>query len=61
VPKWQGANGPVPALFMTPVHHGTLESEDYHFCRLARESGYKIIMDPKVKLGHWGLYRYGAE
>lgn len=59
-PKWEGANGPVPALFMTPIHNGGLESEDYNFCRLAREAGYKIIMDPSVRLGHWGQYRYGA-
>lgn len=60
VPTWQGAHGPVPALFMTPIHDGGLESEDYHFCRIAREAGFKIMMDPKVRLGHWGLYRYGA-
>ena len=59
-PSWEGANGPVPALFMTPIHNGGLESEDYHFCRIAREAGYKIIMDPSVRLGHWGSYRFGA-
>ena len=60
VPKWQGANGEVPALFMTPITDGCLESEDYFFCRIAREAGYKIMMDPSVRLGHWGSYRYGA-
>lgn len=59
-PTWEGANGPVPALFMTPIYNGGLESEDYHFCRIAREAGYKIIMDPSVRLGHWGSYRFGA-
>lgn len=59
-PTWEGANGPVPALFMTPIHNGGLESEDYHFCRIAREAGYRIVMDPSVRLGHWGQYRYGA-
>lgn len=61
VPTWEGATGPVPALFMTPIHNGCLESEDYHLCRLAREAGFKIIADPSVKLGHWGMYRYGAK
>jgi len=61
VPKWQGANGEVPALFMTPIHNGVLESEDYHFCRIAREAGYKIMMDPSVRLGHWGMYRFGSQ
>lgn len=60
VPSWEGAKGPVPALFMTPIHNGCLESEDYHFCRIAREAGFKIIMDPSVRLGHYGQYRYGA-
>lgn len=60
VPKWEGANGQVPALFMTPIYNGCLESEDYHFCRIAREAGYKIMMDPAVRLGHYGQYRFGA-
>lgn len=60
VEKWEGSNGPVPALFMTPIHNGCLESEDYHFCRIAREAGFKIIMDPSVRLKHWGQYPYGG-
>ncbi len=59
-PTWEGVNGPVPALFMTPIHNGGLESEDYHFCRIAREAGFKVIMDPSVRLKHWGSYAYGA-
>lgn len=60
-PSFEGANKQrVPALFMTPIHNDCLESEDYHFCRLAREAGLKIIADPSIKLGHWGLTRYGA-
>ena len=60
VPSFEGAHGPVPALFMTPIHDDILESEDYFFCRLARESGFKIIADPSIRLGHWGQARYGA-
>lgn len=60
VETWEGAKGPVPALFMTPIHNGALESEDYHFCRIAREAGFKVIMDPSVRLKHWGQYAYGA-
>lgn len=58
--SWQGAHGPVPALFMTPIHDGGLESEDYHFCRIAREAGFKVMMDPAVRLKHWGQYAFGA-
>lgn len=60
VPTFEGANGPAPALYQTPIHNGILESEDYFFCRLARENGFKIIMDPRVRLKHWGQYAYGA-
>lgn len=57
---YKGSWGDAPALYMTPVHDGFLESEDYHFCRLAREAGFKVMMDPSVRLGHYGQYRYGA-
>lgn len=57
---YEGPNGRVPALYMTPVHNDGFESEDYHFCRKAREAGFKIIGDPSIKLGHWGQVRYGA-
>lgn len=59
-PSYEGPNGRVPALYMTPIHNDGLESEDYHFSRIAREAGFKIMMDPSVRLGHWGMYRYGA-
>lgn len=59
-PSYEGPNGRVPALFLTPIHNDGLESEDYHFCRIAREAGFKIIMEPSVRLGHYGQYRYGA-
>jgi hypothetical protein len=57
---YEGPNGRVPALYMTPIHNDGFESEDYHFCRKAREAGFKIMMDPSVRLGHIGQYRYGS-
>ncbi len=60
VPKFDDSVKDIPALFMTPIHNGGLESEDYHFCRIAREAGFKIIMDPSIRLKHWGSYAYGA-
>ena len=59
VPHFDDDVKDIPALFMTPIHNGGLESEDYHFCRIAREAGFKIIMDPKVRLKHWGSYAFG--
>jgi hypothetical protein len=60
-PVYQGPDGDTPALFTTPIFNGGLESEDYHFCRIARDAGFKIIMDPSVRLTHWGQYPYGPK
>lgn len=56
---YEGPNGRVSALYMTPIHNDGFESEDFHFCRKARESGFKVIGDPSIRLGHWGQFRYG--
>ena len=56
---YQGPLDRVRAFYMTPVHNDGFESEDYHFCRRAREAGFKIIMDPSIRLGHIGQFRYG--
>jgi hypothetical protein len=58
-PHYEGPSGTVPALFMTPITNGVLDSEDYFFCRMARTAGFEIIMDPSIKLTHWGQYGYG--
>lgn len=58
--SYEGPNGRVPALYMTPIHNDGFESEDYHFCRIAREAGFKVMMDPSVRLKHWGQYAYGS-
>jgi hypothetical protein len=58
-PSYEGQWGMVPALFQTPIHDGCLESEDYFFCRIAREAGFQVIADPSIRLGHWGLSRFG--
>lgn len=57
--SYEGPNGRAPALYMTPVHNDGFESEDYYFCRKAREAGFKVMADPSIKLGHWGGFRYG--
>lgn len=55
-----GPLGRTPALFMTPIHNDGFESEDYNFCRRAREIGFKVIGNPAIRLGHYGQFRYGA-
>jgi hypothetical protein len=57
---YEGAEGKrVPALYTAHTYKDGLESEDYHFCRVAREAGLSVWMDPSVKLAHWGMYAYG--
>lgn len=41
-----------------PVHNGQLESEDWAFCRLAREAGFKVYVDTTVQVMHIGHARY---
>jgi hypothetical protein len=57
--SYEGPHGRVPAIYLTPIHNDGFESEDYHMCRRWREIGGKIIVDPSIKLGHWGQSRYG--
>ncbi len=55
---YEGPLGLTHAYFQTPIHSGVFESEDYFFCRKAREAGFKIIGDPSIRLGHIGQYEY---
>lgn len=55
---YEGPNGRVSALYMTPINNDGFESEDYYFCRKAREAGFSIIGDPSIKLTHWGQHGY---
>lgn len=57
-PSYEGPNGRVPALYMTPIHDDGFESEDYHFCRIARAAGFTIRTDPSIRLGHVGQFTY---
>lgn len=59
-PSYQGPNGRVPVLYQTPVVDNCFESEDYHFSRISRETGFQVIADPSIRLKHWGQYAYGA-
>ena len=44
-------------VYICPVEKRLL-SEDYAFCTLARQAGYKIHAAPWVNLGHYGNYLY---
>jgi hypothetical protein len=58
--RYEGPNGVVPLLYDTMIHNGIFESEDYNFCRKAREAGFKILGNPAIRLGHIGQFVYGA-
>lgn len=60
-------------LFPMGFHRGTYYGEDYGFCRLWRETGGEVFLDPSIKLRHhdgmrvftgdpaaWMRERYGA-
>lgn len=41
-------------FFNTEIHDGKFWGEDYTFCRLAREAGNEIWVDPHIPLNHAG-------
>jgi len=45
-------------FYTSGVHGGTLESEDWSFCRRARDAGFPVFFDSRVLLGHIGLHEY---
>jgi hypothetical protein len=49
-----GINDPHVNFFGMPVHEGELESEDWNFSRLARESGFKCHVDTQTVALHRG-------
>lgn len=50
------------AFFQDPVEDSPFGrfklSEDYFFVKRVKELGMKVIMDPGIKLKHWGWYAY---
>lgn len=44
------------ACSIDPTSDNRLLSEDYHFCKIARDAGYKIWAAPWVHLSHTGTY-----
>jgi hypothetical protein len=38
-----------------------LLSEDYHFCKIAREVGFKVYAAPWAAFGHTGTYTFSGQ
>jgi hypothetical protein len=48
------------ATSIDPDSNNRLLSEDYHFCKLARQHGFKIHAAPWVQLSHTGTYIFSG-
>ena len=48
------------ATSIDPDANNRLLSEDYHFCKLARQHGFKIHAAPWVQLSHTGTYIFSG-
>lgn len=65
VPWYQNFNPDVKTVtnyydfFPTTVVNHTLESEDWGFCRVVRENGFKVFLQTRAINGHVGSYTYG--
>jgi hypothetical protein len=54
---------PIREFFTTSIEPGTnrLLSEDYHFCRIWRESGGQVFAAPWCQLAHIGTYTFEGQ
>ena len=50
----------LPMVVPEPRGHWSL-SEDYAFCERARQAGFTVMADTRIRLWHVGTYRYGWE
>lgn len=60
-PDWKHEEGHVGecwAFFQDPIEDDIHLSEDYFFCKRAREIGFSVMMHPQVRLKHWGTHRF---
>jgi hypothetical protein len=48
------------ATSIDPESNNRLLSEDYHFCKLARQHGFKVHAAPWVQLSHTGTYVFSG-
>ncbi len=65
VPEYIGDNTGAPLVFrqffdtgIDPDPDVGLMSEDYYFCKLARDNGYRVWAAPWVELTHTGSYQW---
>ena len=49
------------AVSIDPDSGNRLLSEDYHFCKIAREAGFKVYAAPWASFGHMGSYTFSGQ
>lgn len=60
VPTYKISDVVYKEYFTTAIHDEKLLSEDYNFCKMARDVGFKIYVAPWVKLDHVGSYIFNG-
>lgn len=59
--KFESEYGPQWNIFgQSVILGGKFLTEDFYWCRLAREAGQKIYVDTQIRLQHWGQHNYDA-
>lgn len=51
----------LPLVVPNEVEGNFYLSEDWAFCHRAKEAGFKVWLDPSIRLGHVGSYMYTLE
>jgi hypothetical protein len=49
----------VPGLYASLCSNGFFQGEDLYWCQRAWIAGYRIVLDPTIRLGHIGQFVYG--
>jgi hypothetical protein len=49
----------VSGLYASLCSNGFFQGEDLYWCQRAWIAGYRIVLDPTIRLGHVGQFVYG--
>lgn len=57
---WGGQYEAYP-FFFPIIHEGEYLGEDFAFCKRARDAGFNLVCDTRIRLSHIGRYSYSYE
>lgn len=49
----------IAGLYASLCSNGFFQGEDLYWCQRAWMAGYRIVLDPTIRLGHVGQFVYG--